>query len=276
MMINQQTELYGVMGNPIGHSLSPILHNAAFRLCGLNAVYLAFESRDAEGCLSGMRALGIRGMSVTIPHKSKVISLLDEVGSLAKSIGAVNTVVNDRGRLIGHNTDALGALRPMEEKVILSGMRCLLIGAGGAAQAIGFVLKDKGVALSVVNRSRHRGEALAGKLHCPYIPLDEVGKHDADMIIQTTPVGMYPYINQCSVPEQLLKKDMLVMDIIYNPLETQLLKKAKDNGCTIIDGLSMFIYQGAEQFELWTGVHPPVSEMRRAVEEVLKKQNERN
>jgi shikimate dehydrogenase len=276
MMINQHTELYGVMGHPIGHSLSPILHNAAFRVCGLNAVYLAFESRDAEGCLSGMRALGIRGMSVTIPHKSILIPLLDEVGSLAKSIGAVNTVVNDKGQLIGHNTDALGALRAMEEKVTLSGMRCLLIGAGGAARAIGFVLKDKGVALSVVNRSRHRGEALAGKLHCPYIPLDEVGKHDADMIIQTTPVGMYPYINQCPVPEQLLKKDMLVMDIIYNPLETQLLKKAKDHGCTIIDGLSMFIYQGAEQFELWTGVHPPVSDMRKAVEEALQKQNERN
>ena len=276
MMINQQTELYGVMGHPIGHSLSPIMHNAAFRVCGLNAVYLAFESRDAEGCLSGMRALGIRGMSVTIPHKYKVIPLLDEVDPLAKSIGAVNTIVNDRGRLVGHNTDAIGALRAMEEKVTLSGMRCLLIGAGGAAQAIGFVLKDKGVALSMVNRSRDRGEALASKLHCPYIPLDEVGKHGADMIIQTTPVGMYPHVNQCPVPEQLLKKDMLVMDIIYNPLDTQLLKKAKDHGCTVIHGLSMFIYQGAEQFELWTGVHPPVSDMRKAVEEALQKQNERN
>jgi shikimate dehydrogenase len=223
-----------------------------------------------------MRALGIRGMSVTIPHKSKVIPLLDEVDPLAKSIGAVNTIVNDRGRLVGHNTDAIGALRAMEEKVALSGMRALLIGAGGAARAIGFVLKDKGVALSVVNRSRDRGEALAGKLHCPYIPVDEVEKHSADLIIQTTPVGMYPHVNQCPVPEQGLKKDMLVMDIIYNPLETQLLKEAKDHGCTVIDGLSMFIYQGAEQFELWTGVHPPVSDMRRAVEEVLQKQNERN
>ena len=276
MIINQQTKLYGVMGYPIGHSLSPILHNAAFRVCGINAVYLAFESRDAERCLSGMRALGIKGMSITIPHKSKVIPLLDELDPLAKSIGAVNTIVNDSGRLVGHNTDAIGALRSIEEKVLLSGMRCLLIGAGGAARAIGFILKDKGIALSVVNRSSDRGEALAGKLHCPYIPLDEVGKHNADMIIQTTPVGMYPHVNQCPVPEQLFKKDMLVMDIIYNPLETQLLKEAKDHGCIVIDGLSMFIYQGAEQFELWTGVHPPVSEMRRAVEEALQKQNERN
>jgi shikimate dehydrogenase len=276
MIINQQTKLYGVMGHPIGHSLSPILHNAAFRVCGINAVYLAFESRDAEGCLSAMRALGIRGMSVTIPHKSKVIPLLDELDPLAKSVGAVNTIVNHSGRLVGHNTDAIGALRAIEEKVPLSVMRCLLIGAGGAAHAIGFVLKDKGVALSVVNRSRDRGEALAGKLHCPYIPLEEVVKQDADMVIQTTPVGIYPHVNQCPVPEQLLKKDMLVMDIIYNPLETQLLKKAKDHGCTIIDGLSMFVYQGAEQFELWTGVHPPVSEMRSAVEGALRKQNERN
>jgi shikimate dehydrogenase len=223
-----------------------------------------------------MRALGIKGMSVTIPHKSKVIPLLDELDPLAKSIGAVNTIVNDSGRLVGHNTDAIGALRSIEEKVPLSGMRCLLIGAGGAARAIGFILKDKGVALSVVNRSRDRGEALSGKLHCPYIPLEEVGKHDADVVIQTTSVGMYPDVNQCPVPEQLLKKDMLVMDIIYNPLDTRLLKEAKNRGCVVIDGLSMFIYQGAEQFELWTGVHPPVSEMRRAVEEVLQKQNEEN
>jgi shikimate dehydrogenase len=276
MIINQQTKLYGVMGYPIGHSLSPILHNAAFRVCGINAVYLAFESRDAEGCLSGMRALGIKGMSVTIPHKSKVIPLLDEVTPLAKSVGAVNTIVNDRGRLVGHNSDAIGALRSIEEKVPLSGMRCLLIGAGGAARAIGFILKDKGAALSVVNRSKDRGETLAGKLHCPYIPLEEVVKHDADMVIQTTPVGMYPHVNQCPVPAQLLKKGMLVMDIIYNPLDTRLLKEAKNRGCIVIDGLSMFIYQGAEQFELWTGVHPPVSEMRRAVEEALQKQNERN
>jgi shikimate dehydrogenase len=275
-MINQQTELYGVMGNPIGHSLSPIMHNAAFRVCDLNAVYLGFESSDVAGCLNGMRALGIRGMSVTIPHKSNVIPLLDELDPLAKRIGAVNTIVNDNGRLIGHNTDAIGALRPMEEKVTLSGMRCLLIGAGGAARAIGFVLKDKGVALSVVNRSRGRGEALAGTLHCPYIPLDEVEKYGADMIIQTTSIGMYPHVNQCPVPEQILNKDMLVMDIIYNPLDTQLLKEAKDRGCTVIDGLSMFIYQGAGQFELWTGLHPPVSEMRKAAEEALRKQNERN
>jgi len=276
MMIDQQTRLYGVVGEPIGHSLSPTMQNAAFRTSGLNAVFLAFASKDAEGCLRGMKALGIRGMSVTIPHKAAVMPLLDEVNPLAEKIGAVNTIVNDDGRLVGHNTDALGALRALEEKTDPAGKRCLLFGAGGAARAVGFVLKERGVTLSVVNRSADRGERLAGRLGCPYIPLDAAVHHRADMIIQTTPVGMYPHVHQCPVPEAILEKGMVVMDIIYNPLETRLLKKAGERGCILVDGLSMFVYQGAEQFKLWTGIHPPVSDMRRAVEAVLRGRNERD
>jgi shikimate dehydrogenase len=174
MNIDQHTELYAVVGYPIGHSLSPTMHNAAFSAIGLNAIYLALETEDIKGCIQGIRAFNLRGMSVTLPHKSEVIPLLDEVDDLAEKIGAVNTVVNDGGRLIGYNTDAVGALRALEEIIELSGKTCLMIGAGGAARAIGFILSEKGVELKVANRSVERGKALAHSLACPFIPLEEL------------------------------------------------------------------------------------------------------
>lgn len=276
MTIDQHTSLYGVVGKPIGHSLSPAMHNAAFSEAGLDAVYLAFETEDMQGCLRGIRALGIKGMSVTIPFKSMVIPYLDEVNLLAKKIGAVNTIINDDGRLAGYNTDALGAYKALNEKVVLPGKSCLVLGAGGAARAIGFILKEKGVDVSVVNRSDARGNELARVLECPYIPLDRVETHKADLLIQTTPVGMPPNVDECLVPEPVLREGMVVMDIIYNPVETRLLKMAKARGCITISGLSMFVYQGAEQFRLWTGINPPVGTMRRAAETALQKQNESN
>ena len=277
MIIDQYTLLYGVAGNPIGHSLSPVMHNAAFLSKAINAVYLAFETEDMEGCIRSIRALNIKGMSVTIPFKSAVIPYLDEIDPLAGKIGAVNTIINKDGRLSGYNTDALGALKAIEEKkVILPGRTCLIIGAGGAARAIGFSLKERGVAISVVNRSPSRGKDLAHSLECPYIPLDELGKSRADILIQTTPVGMYPDIELCPVPETVFDEKTVVMDIIYNPLETRLLKMAKMRGSITINGLSMFINQGAEQFRLWRDIDPPISVMRQAVEEALSRQNERN
>jgi len=276
MIIDQHTDLFGVVGNPIGHSLSPTMHNAAFSAMGVNAVYLAFETEDTNGCLRGIRALGIKGMSVTIPLKSAVIPYLDEVDPLARKIGAVNTIVNDDGWLVGYNTDALGALKALEEKIYLQERSCIIIGAGGAARAIGFMLREKGVAISVANRSMERGKELASSLGCPFVTLKEIECIQADLLIQTTPVGMHPHSNRSAVPEQILEPGTVVMDIIYNPLETKLLKMAKARGCVTIDGLSMFIYQGAEQFKLWTGVTPPVSAMTRAVEQVLSGNNERN
>ncbi len=270
MILDQHTELYGVVGYPLGHSLSPIMHNTAFSASGLNAAYLAFETRDIDGCLKGMKALGIRGISVTLPHKSAVIPLLDEVDDLAKRIGAVNTIVNDDGRLIGYNTDAIGALKALEEKIELSGKTCLIIGAGGAARAIGFILRENGVDLKVANRSTERGKSLVLSLSCPFIPLDELEKATADLLIHTTPVGMSPRKDRCLVPEHILKKGMVVMDIIYNPFETKLLAIARARGCTIINGLGMFIQQGAEQFRLWTGLEAPINAMARAVKEALK------
>ncbi len=276
MIIDQHTTLYGVVGYPIGHSLSPAMHNAAFSASGLNAVYLAFETRDIKGCVEGMKALGIRGMSVTLPHKSAVIPLLDEVDGLAKGIGAVNTIVSDEGRLVGYNTDALGALRALEDKVELSGKTCLIIGAGGAARAIGFILRDRGIHLAVSNRSSGRGEALASALGCPFVSLEELRGTEADVLIQTTPVGMHPNDEECIILPHVLKKGMAVMDIIYNPSETRLLKIARERGCLTIGGLGMLIHQGAEQFRLWTGIEAPLNTMTQAVKNALRRVNERD
>lgn len=269
MTIDQHTDLYGVVGFPLSHTLSPIMHNTAFETTGIHAVYLAFQTRDIEGCIKGMRALDIKGMSVTLPFKSDVIPYLDGVDELAKKIGAVNTIANKNGQLIGYNTDALGALKALQDVVDLTGMKCLLIGAGGAARAIGFILKEKGVHLTIANRSPDRGMELARSLQAPFVPLTDIGNTGEDILIQTTPVGMYPHTDECPIPEHLLKEGMVVMDIIYNPIETKALKLAKEHGCKTIDGLSMFIHQGAEQFRLWTDSDPPLKEMRSAVKGAL-------
>ncbi|MGD2271206.1 MAG: shikimate dehydrogenase [Desulfobacterales bacterium] len=270
MKIDQNTGLYGVVGYPLGHSLSPIMHNAAFAAKGLNAVYLAFETQDPAGCVQGIRAMGIKGISVTVPYKSAIISLIDKVDELAKSIGAVNTIVNDNDCLTGYNTDARGALRALEQKIQLSGKTGILVGAGGAAGAIGYALKEKSVELNVANRSPERGKRLARALACPYIALADLAAVKADILIQATSVGMRPQHDDCLVPAHVLKKGMLVMDVIYNPRETRLLKMAKSKGCLTINGLEMFIHQGAQQFSLWTGMDPPLGTMRQAVEQALR------
>jgi shikimate dehydrogenase len=269
MMIDQHTKLYGVLGYPVAHSLSPLIQNSAFSAKGVNAVYLAFETKDITGCLEGMRSLDIKGMSVTIPYKSSVLPLLDEIDVLAEKIGAANTIVNDNGRLIGYNTDAVGALRALEEKIDLQDKTGLIIGAGGAARAIGFILKENGVSISIVNRSEERGKDLAHALDCPFVPLENIKSEEADILVQTTSVGMHPHNDQCIVPESVLKKEMAVMDVIYNPIETRLLKMAGEKGCLTINGLGMFVQQGAEQFRLWTGLEPPIIIMTRVAIQAL-------
>ena len=268
-MKNHPAKIYGVLGNPIGHSLSPVMHNAAFKAAGVNALYGAFESSDLKGSIGGMRALGIRGMSVTIPFKTSVISYLDELDPLAEQIGAVNTIVNVKGRLKGYNTDGLGAMKALEAKIDLAGKRCVLVGAGGAARGIGFMAREKGMELVVANRSMDRGLALADFLECPFILLERIREMRTNILIQTTPVGMFPHENVSPVPKEMLQKDMVVMDAIYNPLETRLLKSARAKGCTTISGLEMFIHQGAEQFRLWTGLDPHVDLMRTVVKNAL-------
>ncbi len=269
MTINQHTELYGVAGYPLGHTLSPAMHNRAFAVTHRNAVYLAFETKDIRGCVRGMKALGIKGLSVTIPHKSSVIPLLDEVDPLAERIGAVNTIVNQNGRLRGYNTDALGALKALEAKTALPGKRCLVVGAGGAARAIAFILKEQGVRLTITNRTRSRGEDLAGAIGCPFVPMDRMESLAPEILVHTTSLGMHPHTNRSAVPGTYLREGMVVMDIVYNPLKTRLLTMAEEAGCITVNGLGMFIGQGTEQFRLWTGLEAPVNDMTEAVAETL-------
>jgi shikimate dehydrogenase len=267
--LDAHTVLYAVLGSPVRHSLSPAIHNAAFEATGWNGVYLAFETADLPGALEGARALSFGGLSVTLPFKSAVIPLLDGLDPLAETIGAVNTIRNEGGKLVGYNTDGLGAVRALEAVTDLSGKRCLLVGAGGAARAIGYVLRRRGLEIVVANRSAERGKSLAGFLEGRFIPLAEADRAEADLLVQTTSVGMFPVTDQAPVPPQALRQGMVVMDVVYNPLKTALLRLAEERGCVPVRGLDMFIYQGAEQFRLWTGLEPPVEIMRQAAQKNL-------
>ncbi len=269
MTVDKHKDIYCVVGYPLAHSLSPAMHNAAFAARGVKALYLPFETDDIRFCTQAMRELGIKGASVTMPHKSSVLSLLDEVEGLAVAIGAVNTIVNRGDCLVGYNTDAYGALKALEEEVEVSGKTCLLVGAGGAARAIGFALREKGVSVTLCNRSAARGEALAASLGCTFVPLEEIRYQRADLLIQTTPVGMVPHTDECVVPAEVLRKGMAVLDMVYNPRETKLLRMARERECLTIDGLKMFVHQGAEQFRLWTGLPAPLTHMTAAVEGAL-------
>ena len=276
-MMDSQTELYGVIGNPVRHSLSPMIHNGAFRRLGWNAVYLAFEVKNVEEALRGIRGLGVRGVSVTIPFKTEVLPFLDKIEGLAKKVGAVNTIINRRGRLIGYNTDCEGALEALEEKMDLRGKRVVLLGAGGAARAIGFGLKERGVPLIVVNRSKERGWALSKELRCNYLPISSLarmkeGELEADILINATSLGMYPRDGETPIPKKFLKKGMVVMDIVYEPLQTRLLREAKEKGCVTVDGLEMLIRQGMAQFEIWTGRRLKIGEIRKDLRRALERE----
>ncbi len=276
-MIDGQTALYGVIGNPVHHSLSPVIHNGAFRRLGLNAVYLAFEVKNVEEALRGVRGLGMRGVSVTIPFKTEVLPFLDKIEKLANKVGAVNTIVNRRGRLIGYNTDCKGAVEALEERVDLKGKRAVLLGAGGAARAIGSGLKERGLRLLVVNRSEKRGRALSKELSCDFLPMSSLtgmkaGELEADIVINATSLGMVPRDKETPVPKELLKKGMMVMDIVYEPLQTRLLREAKERGCVTVDGLEMLIRQGIAQFEIWTGRRLEIGEIRKDLLRAQKKE----
>lgn len=271
-MINSETRLYCIIGNPVEHSLSPIMHNAAFGHLGLNSVYMAFKVEDIRKAVEGIRALHIYGVSVTIPHKTEAMKYVDTVDPLAKRIGAINTIANHNGSLIGYNTDWVGAIRSLEEVIDISGKRFVIVGAGGAARAIAFGIKHKHGKVTIVNRSRKRGEELARDLECQFYPIDSINDINADVLIHATPVGMYPHVDNTLIPQRYLKEGMVVMDTIYNPLETKLLKEAKEKECIVIDGFKMLIYQGVTQFELWTGKEAPLRVMQEAVYGFLTRQ----
>jgi len=274
MNIDTNTRLYGILGHPVSHSLSPAMHNRAFATTGYNGVYLAFDVPDIRAGVSGGRALGLGGWSVTIPHKVAVIPLLDDLDPAARQIGAVNTVVNQEGRLIGYNSDGLGAVAALKEQCPVEERSVAVIGAGGAARAIAFCLKAEGARITIVNRSVDRGEALARDLDVPFLPLAEFNKPVYHVLINTTAVGMTPHTDAMPVAERMLAPEITVMDIVYTPLETRLLKAAAQRGCTVVDGVAMFVYQGAFQFERWTGLKAPVNLMRDIVMHLLGKRHD--
>ena len=277
--IDTVTRLCAVIGNPVAHSLSPCIHNAAFEAAGLNYVYVAFQVEDVAGCLAGMRALpSFRGMSVTIPHKIAVMAHLDEIDPMAVNVGSVNTIVNEGGRLIGSTTDGLGTLRAFEEAGIsLKGKRVLFVGAGGAVRSVAFALaKRAGVTgVTILGRTESRVTTLVNDLkaktdvaiHGGCLPQDlELAMAEYDLVIQGTPVGMYPHgMDETMVPARWLRRDQVVLDMVYRPLKTRFIREAEAAGCRTILGVEMLLHQAVLQFEAWTGVSAPLEVMRKAL-----------
>ncbi len=259
------TATYALIGNPVGHSLSPLMHNCAYREMGLGAQYVAFCVEDVENALQGIRALQIGGVSVTIPHKVAVMEYLDEVDAESRKIGAVNTIVNARGRLKGANTDWQGIVRTLHAVMEIKGKIFAVLGAGGTAQAALFGILAAGGIPIVVNRTGEKGRRLAQAWGCTSHPWEEIDRLRADCLINTTPVGMYPNTDRSPVPAGVLANFRWVMDVIYNPLQTRLLREAESAGCVALSGLDMFVHQGAEQIRLWTGQEPPRTLMREVV-----------
>lgn len=263
--------MYVLLGDPVSHSLGPAMHNRALVHIQQNAVYLAFRTENVKGSVKGIRALGIKGASVTIPHKVSVIPFLDKLDPGAERIGAVNTIVNRDGCLVGYNSDATGAVKALLEKTSLKGKVVGIIGAGGAARAIGYGIASEGAKIAFLNRTPEKGEKLAKELGADFFSLNEIGKVAAEILVNTTPVGMFPETGATPVYKELLHDKMVVMDIVYNPLVTRLLREAAEKDCITINGVGMFVYQGAFQLELWTGKSAPIEIMKQAVVDALKK-----
>jgi shikimate dehydrogenase len=274
-----------LIGHPVGHSMSAVMHNAAFRELDLDLRYELRPVRPGElGAFAStrLREREVRGANVTIPHKVSVIEHLDKIDQTASRIGAVNTIVNKEGLLKGYNTDGIGAMRALGEAYgCLEGSRAILIGAGGAARAIGYNLATSVEELAILNRTPERTDDLAGGLsdlpECTAVisahPLLrrrlEKLLEDADILINATPLGMGPNADETPVDRDLLRPGLLVFDSVYNPPRTRLLREAEEAGARTLSGMSMLVYQGAASFELWTGREAPEGLMARAVEEEL-------
>ncbi len=267
--VDAASPVYCVLGNPVGHSLSPLMHNRALAAVALPGVYVGFEVADAAAAVNAIRALGIRGASVTIPHKVAVMAHLDRIDETARAIGAVNTVDNRDGELVGYNTDGQGALDALLTVTEVAGRRVALIGAGGAARAVAWTVSRAGGEVMIYNRTPQRAADLARDLGLAYRPLAYLGADRFEILINTTPVGMTPHPDAVPVDPAILRPHTVVMDIVYNPVETGLLAAARRSGCLTVDGAAMLMAQGARQFELWTGIPAPAAVMRQALVEAL-------
>jgi len=284
--INGHTKLVGVMGWPVEHTISPAMHNAAFDAADLNWRYvpLAVRPRRVGEAMRGLRALGFAGCNVTVPHKRAVMAHLEEITDQARAIGAVNTIViQGQGRIVGHNTDADGFLRALAEGGFRpEGKRALLLGAGGAGRAVACALASVGAAITVVNRTLSRAESLVADLvslfpragtearsYLRAVPLTPGAlrreAQSADLLVNATSLGMWPEVERSPWPEELpMPPSLTVFDVVYNPLETKLMRQARAAGAGAIGGLGMLVHQGAIAWELWTSQKPPVEVMAAA------------
>jgi len=280
--ISPSTKVCAVIGNPVAHSMSPAIHNRAFAELGLDFVYVAFRVEDIGAAVAGMRAFeNFRGLSVTIPHKVSIIPHLDEVAEVDRQIGSVNTVVNEGGRLKGFGTDGPGAQQALRDAgVEVAGKSVTILGSGGAARAIAFTLAAaKPAAIAILGIIEPEMRALTGDLvakagaPATWALLDAktlaARLAESQVLVHCTPVGMHPKTTESAVPAALLHHDLAVMDIVYNPLQTQLLADAAARGLKTISGVEMFVNQAVLQFELWTGRRAPRAAMREVVLEHL-------
>ena len=284
MNIYGKTKICSLIGDPVEHTMSPAMHNAAYKKLGLDYVYVPFHVKPDElaKAVAGLRALNVRGFNVTIPHKVSVIPLLDKLDSLAEKIGAVNTVVNTEGDLLGYNTDAEGFLQALLENGIKpQGKRVVVLGAGGASRAITYILAKNEARVTILNRQQELDWAedisrLIKKDFGKEVKVYELGQlagaiENTDLLVNATSVGMSPASQDSPVPAQLLNKVPAVFDIVYNPIETRLLREAKAAGAKTISGVDMLAWQGALAFEKWTGQKAPLDLMREAAVKMLEK-----
>lgn len=273
-MIDTSTILCGIIGNPVKHSLSPAIHNAAAKYYNLNAVFLAFETKDPEGAVRAMRALSIKELTVTIPYKEMVLRYVDKIDAEAKELGNINTIIQKDGVLTGYNTDIDGVASALKG-IPIKNRRVVIFGAGGAARTIGWYVAKNGAEVYIVNRDNKSGKHLARACKGHYEPMDNLDSAlrsvDPHIIVNATPVGMGSLEGQTLIQKNALKSGMVVFDVIYNPKKTQLIKDALSAGCRVIGGEIMFLSQGARQFELWSGKRAPINVMKRAFHAALQR-----
>ncbi|RAL25817.1 shikimate dehydrogenase [Thermoflavimicrobium daqui] len=280
MRITSQTGAMGLIGHPVAHSKSPDMMNRACQYLGLPYVYLAYDidPEKLEQAVNGMKSLKFRGFNVTIPYKVEVINFLDELDDSAKEIGAVNTVVQDAGKWVGHNTDGVGYLRSLVEEIPLklSEQKVVMLGAGGAARAVGYALATAGVRkISIANRTVQKADQLAKHLSrwtsTEALALSHANQsiQEATLLINTTSIGMHPNTSQAPIPKSWLHENLVVSDLIYHPKETELLQTAKQLGAQVHNGLGMLVHQAAIAFELWLGKAAPIQLMKEVLEASL-------
>lgn len=276
MNINGFTKVYCLIGDPVEHSLSPLIYNTVFREYRLNCVYVAFKVKRGElkEAIRGLRALGIAGANITMPHKIEVIRYLDKIDEISNLIGCVNVVINDKGYLKGSNTDSIGILKTLEKFTDVNGKKVVVLGAGGAGRAAVIALLKKVSKIFILNRTEKKAIEFAGKLRG--MGFDVVGLgltvknlkkalKNADILINATPIGMSPNDAEIPVPKKLLTPRLVILDLVYAPLITRFLKEAKEKGCITIDGLWVLIFQAIENLKLWFKITVPSEWLREMI-----------